>query len=478
MTIIMLLGGEVFTSMLGLLFARSKFAKPHIPHKRVISSTTTVTGTGTGTSAHITILFNQQQLESQNQNSKDFEDHQIELPLSVLTLPDQSENAKQNNNLNLNHRIGILEFNAIRCLGYVVLGYIVVVLLIGSSLLSLYISVIPNARRVLKSKGLTIQIFSVFTVVSAFTNCGFAPTNENMTVFKKNSRLLLLVIPQILLGNTLYPPSLRLLIWVLGKITKREEFEYILRNYKQLGYGHLLSSLHSCLLVGTCFGFILIQWILFCSLEWNSENMDGLNSYQKIGASLFQVANSRHAGYAVFDFSTISSATAVLFIVMMYLPPYTTFLPIIKTGDVQEHKITVNDSTVTSSNEKQKRYCWRSNKIMSLVTLSRFSNLVIFIILICITEREQMRQDPLNFSVLNVTMVVISAYGNVGYSSGYSCKRQLKLGADDHIGLCKDKWTGFVGRWSAKGKFILIIVMFFGRLKRFTINAGKAWDVS
>jgi Trk-type K+ transport system membrane component len=67
----------------------------------------------------------------------------------------------------------------------------------------------------------------------------------------------------------------------------------------------------------TVFGFILMQFMLFYSMEWGSEAMDGLNSYQKLVGSLFQSVNSRHAGESVVDISTISSAILVLFVVMM-----------------------------------------------------------------------------------------------------------------------------------------------------------------
>lgn len=68
-----------------------------------------------------------------------------------------------------------------------------------------------------------------------------------------------------------------------------------------------------------------------------------------------------------------------------YLPPYTSFLPIKKGGD-----------------EKMKEA-----KIMKNLKFSQLSYLVIFIIIICVTERKRIKEDPLNFNVLSITLEVI-----------------------------------------------------------------------
>ncbi|XP_054785896.1 sodium transporter HKT1-like [Prosopis cineraria] len=426
-TFLMLLGGEVFTSMLALLFSSSNVFRKHslkdtlnplpLKHNPPIPST-----------------------------------HQIEIGLvSVHKQNEMFAVDSGDTNVAQNDGMGRLRQNSVKFLGLVVLGYLTVLHLLGSGLVWSYMSIVPSARQVLRNKRINMRTFSVFTVVSTFASCGFVPINENMFVFKQNPGLLLLLLPYVFLGSTLYPPFLRLVMWVLERVTKREEFSYIQKNYEEMGYDHMLSGVHCLCLVATVLGLNLTQLVLFCCMEWRSENMEGQNSYQKLISSLFQISNARHAGESVFDLSTLSSATLVLFVVMMYLPPYTTFLPIREPENDRKQKISLKECLVSS----------------------QLSYLVMFIILICITERRSLREDPLNFNVFNITLEVISAYGNVGFSMGYSCQRQLI--AD---GKCREKWVGFAGRWSNKGKLILIVVMIFGRVKKFNINGGKAWLLS
>jgi Trk-type K+ transport system membrane component len=279
----MLVGGEVFTSMLQLFFDMFSFTQKNLCVKNECSSC---------------------------YNNKI---NQIELGL--VSIP-QSENHAQIDKNNIIDKDKI-KYNSLRYLSYVVLCYLVLVHFFGFSLITLYITYIPSAKNILKNKGINIETFSLFTIVSTFASCGYVPTNENMMVFKKNSGLLLLILPHVLLGNALYAPCLRLLITVLKSVTNREEFSYLLNNSKKMGYDHLLSPLHCWNLVATVFGFNVIQLILFCSMEWSSKIMEGLNIYQKLVASLFQVTNVRHSGESVFDTSSISSAILVLFVVMM-----------------------------------------------------------------------------------------------------------------------------------------------------------------
>uniref|UniRef100_A0A0A9BLU6 Uncharacterized protein n=1 Tax=Arundo donax TaxID=35708 RepID=A0A0A9BLU6_ARUDO len=101
-------------------------------------------------------------------------------------------------------------------------------------------------------------------------------------------------------------------------------------------------------------------------------------------------------------------------------------------------------------------------------TITSPASLALFTFLSCITERKSMAADPLNFNVFSIVFEVISAFGNVGYSLGYSCDKLLKPDAN-----CKAASYGFVGWWTDEGKLIIIMVMFLGRLKKFIVKEGK-----
>lgn len=286
LTILMFAGGEVFTSFLGLHLMKFKYRH-----------------------------------NQSNANKMDSCDHLKSLPTDTINQIELGVVFEHQQLTDEQRRKTLLGQESLRyciqLLAYVVVCYLLVVQLFGYTLISIYISIVPSAAEVLKKKGINLLTFSAFATVSSFANCGFLPTNENMMVFKKNSGFLLILIPQILMGNTLYPLFLRFLVWILQNITKRAEFNFMLNNSRVLGYNHLLSGVHSIFLTITVLGFIILQFLLFCILEWESDSTAGLSFFQKLVGSLFQVVNSRHAGESVFDLSLISPAMVVLFVLMM-----------------------------------------------------------------------------------------------------------------------------------------------------------------
>ncbi|CAL5040996.1 unnamed protein product [Urochloa decumbens] len=278
-----------------------------------------------------------------------------------------------------------------------------------------------------------------------------------MAIFSKNAGLLLLLTGQILAGNLLFPLFLRLLVWFLGRVTKLERLKRMIRDPKELQYSYLLPKLPTAFLSSTVVGLLAVAVTMFSAIDWNSPLFDGLSSYQKFVNALFTVVNVRHSGENSIDCSLISPAVLVLIIAMMYLPPLTTFAPPNGDDKTKDEKVTPEHGS------------WVLNLAFSQLVCN-----VIFVIVVCITERRRLRNDPLNFSTLNMIFEVISAYGNVGMSTGYSCSRLQQLHPES---ICHDKPYSFSGWWSDEGKMMIVLVMLYGRLKSFSRVTGKAWKL-
>ncbi|KAL8136381.1 hypothetical protein V2J09_002382 [Rumex salicifolius] len=439
MTVLMFVGGEVFVSMLSLVIRRKRFSSLD----KLGDETGSLSMTHYGSDGNQMIQIELGYI------------HGSQVPRSTASL------AK-------------MKSRSIEILARIIFGYLTVIHFFGYSLVSLYISLTPSAGSTLQSKGLSLPLFSIFLTVSTFANCGFVPTNENMIAFRKNPGLLLILIPQILVGNTLFPCFLRLVIWMLEKVHKGEEYTYMLNNHNKLGITHLFSTFNTCMLAATALGLVALQFVLFCVMEWKNIGLEGLNSYEKIVGLFFQAVNSRHSGESVLDLSTVSTSIIVFFLVIMYLPSYTMFLPTCKknqeNGLIPENNNNNNnnrDETITTKMQRKSRVLDSMN-----IMLSPLFTLFIFTFLICITESKSLRDDPLNFNFLNIIVEIVSSYGNVGYSMGYSCEKRLNVD-----GSCKDMSYGFSGRWSKEGKALLIVLMLYGRLKKFYLQGGQGWHL-
>ncbi|KAI4963803.1 hypothetical protein ZWY2020_010487 [Hordeum vulgare] len=189
--------------------------------------------------------------------------------------------------------------------------------------------------------------------------------------------LLLLVMPHVL-SETRSSPSSQAGDLGLQRFTKRPE----LGELRSIGYDHLLTSRHTRFLAFTVAVFVLAQLSLFCAMGVGLDGLRGLTAAQKLVAALF-----------------------------MYLPPYTTFQP-------------VEDSNQQVGTDQKRTSIW--HKLLDVA----LSCIAIFIVVVCITERRQISDDPLTST-----------------SSTSPCGRQVTPD-----GSCRDRVVGFSRvKWRREG---------------------------
>ncbi|OEL23601.1 putative cation transporter HKT9 [Dichanthelium oligosanthes] len=355
--------------------------------------------------------------------------------------------------------------SCLRSLALAMLAYMAVIVVLGSLLVFLYVATVPSARDVLERKGINAALFSASVTVSSFTNGGLIPTNEGMAVFAANRGLLMLLAGQILAGNMLLPVFLRLVIWatrgIVRVFTSRrgcKGLESMVNNAMAAGFGHLLlSGLQTAFLAATVVAVAAAAVTLLCCLNWDSAVFAGLTAGQKVTNALFMAVNVRQAGENSIDCSLVAPAVLVLFLAMMCIPATATFFTVHDGGGIGERR---GGAPERKDGAAEKRRLTLNRSIL----FSPLACNAAVVMLVCVTERRSLSGDPLNFSTFNMIFEVVSAYGNVGLSTGYSCSRLLR---PEEASACHDKPYSFSGWWSDQGKLVLVLLMLYGRLKGF-----------
>ncbi|KAM0844641.1 hypothetical protein ACQ4PT_056920 [Festuca glaucescens] len=281
LTLLMLVGGEVFVSLMGLASKWSTLSK------------------------------------QATENSGRVESHDV-TELEMRPVADAVDIEKTSTSSVSPVDAKRLRLNAVRSLFFIVLAIFLTVHGLGTAAIAAYVYSSPGPRRTLQGKALNVWTFAVFTTVSTFSNCGFMPNNENMVAFPRDTGLQLLLVPQVLAGNTLFAPLLAACVRAAAAATRRPELvETASENGAELtGYGHLLPVRRCVMLVATVAGLIAVQMAMVCGMEWGGA-LPGMSPWEKVSNALFLAVNSRHTGESTVDLSTLAPAILVLFVLMM-----------------------------------------------------------------------------------------------------------------------------------------------------------------
>ncbi|KAJ7551182.1 hypothetical protein O6H91_06G003600 [Diphasiastrum complanatum] len=113
----------------------------------------------------------------------------------------------------------------------------------------------------LEKKELDPSFFAFVFSFAAFSNSGLVFRNDNMVLFCESAPLLLSIIILNLVRNTMFPPYMRAIIWLLhrksAEANKKAVYGYLLRHPRKC-YMHLFPNDKTKWLVVTVVGFTTV----------------------------------------------------------------------------------------------------------------------------------------------------------------------------------------------------------------------------
>lgn len=279
--------------------------------------------------------------------------------------------------------------------------------------------------------------FAVFHSVSAFCNAGFSTLQNGLyeTGFRFNYSLQTVLMLLLILGGLGFP--------ILVNIMKYSKYYLsinVLRihNWKKQ-YKPWVLSLNSRITLITSFSLLTLGALLFYITEYNNV----LSEHQGIGklvTALFGSATPRTAGFNTVDMSALSVPTIMVTILLMWIGAS----PASTGGGIKTSTFALATLNFISLAKGKSRIEIYRREIADSSVRRAFATISLSLIVIGIGIILILTFDP-NLGLLNVAFECFSAYSTVGLS------------------------LGITSNLSDPSKFILILIMFIGRVSMLSI---------
>jgi potassium uptake Trk family protein len=311
--------------------------------------------------------------------------------------------------------LGGVEYRALQALLFILVGYQVFWLTMGTVFLVPY-AYRSTTRAILRDAqpgGLNPGWWAFFAAVTEFANGGLNVLNANFIPFSGKPFILITAGVLAFLGQTQFPIFLRLSIWIMKKLCPKESrfrntLDFLLQHPRRC-FLYLFPSRETWYLLFIQISIDITAWLCFEILNIGMPDIEAIPTGTRILDGLFQATGLRTSGAYIISFSSLAPACLVAYLVIMYISSYPLVLTLRKTNTYEERSIGLqeHDSSadgIASHLQKQLAYdIW-------------FQFFAFF--LICVIERGHiLRQDP-GFTEFSILFEVTSAYGTVGLSTG------------------------------------------------------------
>jgi len=363
------------------------------------------------------------------------------------------------------NRLGGIEYRALKLLLKVILSYYVSLHLIGIICLTPWIHLTgnPKYRDYLASCGINATWWSIFSAGTMSNNLGFTLTPDSMIHFRDAVFPILIMTILAYAGHTFYPVGLRVLIWTLSKIYRKDhkiqEPLHFLLDHPRRCYTLLFPSRATWILAGILIALNIVDVILIICLDLDNPEITGVPIAPRFISSIFQAASSRHTGTSTFNLANVNPGVQFSLLVMMYVSIYPIAISVRSSNTYEESSLGVygDDEDPDSLNDTTNSKTYLKSHIRNQLS---FDLWYIFLGCFCVCCSEASRimdkNDP-DFTVFPVFFEVASAYGNVGLSLGHPSVN-----------------TSLSGTFNIFSKLVICAMMIRGRHRGLPVRLDRA----
>lgn len=244
-----------------------------------------------------------------------------------------------------------LEYLAMKQIVINVLLYILLNCLVGLIVLYLVLTFSPSNSVLSRREGWNSNLFTAFfAACSCFNNLGMMIFSSGFGPFNHSPFVLFICSLLVVVGNTLYPVFLRLIMRFKhnNSLSYKMVFEKLLNNPREV-FTHLFPKYQTVFLVICWFVFTVWTMAMLAIFDSDSETLNDYKWYEIIFIDLFTCISTRCSGTSSIDLSELSIATNTVFILMMILAPFPFIYSLFKTT-VRE-KSAISNKKLAVSNE-------------------------------------------------------------------------------------------------------------------------------
>ncbi|MCJ1285895.1 low affinity potassium transporter [Xylographa opegraphella] len=320
--------------------------------------------------------------------------------------------------------LGGIEYRSLKTLAVLLVSYFFFFHLLGVVTFTPWIILTDTWGSIVDAAGQSRAWWGIFSAATCFNDLGFALTPDSFISFQLAVLPLLLGTILIIIGNTGFPCMLRLIIWLITKFIPDdsglwEELKFLLDHPRRC-FTLLFPSEATWWLFWILVLLNGIDVVFFIILDLGDSAITSISPAGfRVLDGLFQAASTRTSGTSVVNIADLHPGIQVSYLIMMYISVFPIAISVRRTNVYEEKSLGIYGGRgEEETDEKEPSYVGAHLRRQLSFDLW-FVFLGLFIIAIAEGNRLQDPNDTA-FSLWACLFEIVSAYGTVGLSLGYT----------------------------------------------------------